>query len=83
MRSLANIKSQVQTLFRTKPNIHMNETIPGSKIHLKKHPVTITAVYPNIFQVEDRTTDIPTTHTVQYVELMMGHIEIIELTKQA
>jgi len=83
MRSLANIKSQVQTLFRTKPNIHINVTIPGSKIHLKKHPVTITAVYPNIFRIKDRTGNDIRQYTVQYVELMIGHVEIVELNRQA
>ena len=83
MNTLNAIKAQVQTLYKTHPNIHMNVTIPGGKIHLKKHPVTITSVYPNIFSVEDRTTDPASTHIVQYVELMMGHVEIVELNRQA
>ena len=82
MKTLNAIKARVQTLFRTNPNIHMNVTIPGGKIHLKKHPVTITSVYPNIFSVEDRTTDPASTHIVQYVELMMGYVEILELTQK-
>ena len=82
MNTLNAIKARVQTLYRTNPNIHMNVTIPGSKIHLKKHPVTITSVYPNIFSVEDRTTDPTSTHIVQYVELMMGYVEILELTQK-
>ena len=82
MNTLSTIKALVQTLYRTNPNIHMNVTIPGGKIHLKKHPVTITSVYPNIFSVEDRTTDPASTHIVQYVELMMGYVEILELTQK-
>ena len=82
MNTLNAIKARVQTLYRTNPNIHMNVTIPGGKIHLKNHPVTITAVYPNIFRVEDRTGNTPETYTVQYVELMMGYVEIIELSKR-
>ena len=82
MNTLNAIKARVQTLYRTNPNIHMNVTIPDGKIHLKKHPVTITSVYPNIFSVEDRTTDPASTHIVQYVELTMGYVEILELTQK-
>ena len=82
MHTLNAIKARVQTLYRTNPNIHMNVTIPGGRIHLKKHPVTITSVYPNIFSVEDRTTDPASSHIVQYVELMMGYVEILELTQK-
>lgn len=79
MNALNAIKAQIQALYKTHPNIHMNVTIPGGKMHLKNHPVTITAVYPNIFRVEDRTCNPPETHIVQYVELMMGYVEILEL----
>lgn len=82
MNTLNAIKTRVQALYKTNPNIHMNVTIPGGRIHLKKHPVTITSVYPNIFSVEDRTTDPASTHIVQYVELMMGYVEILELTQK-
>ena len=82
MNSLSYIKTQVQTLYKTHPHIHMNVTVPGGKIHLKNHPVTITAVYPNIFRVEDRTGNISESHTVQYVELMMGNVEITELMQK-
>ena len=82
MNTLNAIKTRVQDLYKTNPNIHMNVTIPGGRIHLKKHPVTITSVYPNIFSVEDRTTDPASTHIVQYVELMMGYVEIMELTQK-
>ena len=61
----------------------MNVNISHDKLHLKKHPVTITAVYPNISRIEDRTGNDIRQHTIQYVELMMGHVEIVELNRQA
>ena len=79
MNSLTAIKHGVHNLYKTNPHIHMNVSISNAKIHLKKHPVTIIAVYPNIFLVEDQTG---TTFTVQYVELMMGHVEIVELMQK-
>lgn len=82
MNKLNAIKTRVQALYRTNPSIHMNVTIPGGKIHLKNYPVTITAVYPNIFRVEDRTGNTPETHIVQYVELMMGYVQISEMMQK-
>jgi len=84
MNSLAAIKQGVTHLYKTHPHIHINVSRNHPKVHLTNHPVTITGVYPNIFQVEDRTGDTPSTHIVQYVELMMGHVEILEfIQKQA
>jgi len=83
MNSLKAIKQGVNHLFKTHPQVHMNVNISHDKLHLKKHPVTITAVYPNIFRIEDRTGNDIRQHTIQYVELMMGHVEIVELNRQA
>ena len=82
MNSLTSIKQCANNLFTTHPHVHVNVSLPQPKIHLKDHPVTITGVYPNIFQLEDRTGDRPSTHIVQYVELMMGHIEIKEFLRK-
>lgn len=82
MNSLTAIKQSVNHLYKTHPHVHVNVSLTQPKVHLKNHPVTITGVYPNIFQLEDRTGDSPSTHIVQYVELMMGHVEIKELMQK-
>ena len=82
MNSLTAIKQGVNHLYKTHPNVHVNVSLSQPKVHLKNHPVTITGVYPNIFQLEDRTGDRPSTHIVQYVELMMGNVEIKELIQK-
>ena len=82
MNSLTAIKQSVTHLYKTHPHIHVNVSLTQPKIQLKNHPVTITGVYPNIFRVEDRTGDSTSTHIVQYVELMMGHVEIKELMQK-
>lgn len=82
MNSLTAIKQGVANLFKMHPHIHINVSRNHPKVHLTNHPVTITGVYPNIFQLEDRSGDRPATYIVQYVELMMGQVEIIELMQQ-
>ena len=82
MNSLTAIKQGINYLFKTHPNVHVNVSLTQPKIHLMNHPVTITGVYPNIFQLEDRTGECPSSHIVQYVELMMGNVEIKELMQK-
>lgn len=82
MNSLTAVKQRVSNLFKTHPNVHVNVSRNHPKVQLTNHPVTITGVYPNIFQLEDCSGDRPTTYVVQYVELMMGHVEIIELIQK-
>ena len=82
MNSLTAIKQGINYLYKAHPHVHVNVSLTQPKVHLKNHPVTITGVYPNIFQLEDRTGDSPSTHIVQYVELMMGHVEIKELMQK-
>ena len=62
--------------------MHVNVSLTQPKVHPKNHPVTITGVYHNIFRMEDRTGENPSTHIVQYVDLMMGHVEIKALTQK-
>lgn len=82
MNSLTAVKQSVSHLFKTHPHIHINVSRNHPKVQLKNHPVTITGIYPNLFQVEDRSGNRPTTRIIQYVELVMGHVEIIELMQK-
>lgn len=83
MNSLNAIKHGVQRLYATNPNIHINVSVSQPKTHLKNHPVTIKAVYPNVFRVEDHSGDALSCHTVQYAEVLTRQVEIIELMQQA
>lgn len=79
MTSLDMIKSKIQKLYKTNPNIHINVTIAKPKINLKNEPVIIKGVYPHIFRIEERSSGSPECHTLQYTEVLLHHVEILEL----
>jgi len=79
MNSLDIIKAKIQKLYKTNPKIHINVAITSPKVNLKNAPVVIKGVYPHIFQIEEKSSDSPKTHTLQYTEVLLHNIEIIEL----
>lgn len=76
MNSLDLIRSKILKLYKTNPNIHINAAITNSKAILKNEPVVIKGVYPHIFQIEERSDGSPKTHTLQYSDVLINHIEI-------
>lgn len=79
MNSLDIIRSKIQKLYNNNPSIHINVAITRPKVILKNEPVVIKGIYPHIFQIEERSSGFPKTHTVQYSDVLLNHIEIIEL----
>ncbi|MDD6275941.1 MAG: hypothetical protein PUB20_03860 [Clostridia bacterium] len=83
MNSLDVIKNNVKYLYENNPKIHVNVSLTHPKICLKNEPVTIKGVYSHIFQIEENTNGSPKNHTLQYSEILTGHIEILELADNA
>ena len=81
MTTLDIIKSKIQKLYATNPNIHINVTLTRPKVNLKNEPVVIEGVYPHIFQIKEKSSGSPKTHTLQYTDVLLQHIEILELEK--
>lgn len=79
MTTLDIIKSKIQKLYKTNPNIHINVSMTNPKISLNNEPAVIKGVYPHIFQIEERSNGSPKCHTLQYTEVLTKHIEILEL----
>jgi len=40
--------------------------------------VVIKGVYPHIFQIEERSSGSTKCHTLQYTDVLLHHIEIVE-----
>lgn len=78
MLTLNDIKKRVDELYKTNPNIHMNVDIKSPKVYVVGEPVTITGVYPHIFQIEENYSGMPRRHCIQYNELYTKNIEIVE-----
>lgn len=73
------IKSKIQKLYKYNPNIHINVSLTSPKVHLKNEPVVIKGVYPHIFQIEERSTGSPKSHTFQYTDVLQRNVEILEM----
>ena len=81
MTSIDIVKSQIQELYRTHPNIHINVSMTRPKVSLKNEPVTIKGVYPHIFQIEDQSSGTPKCYTIQYADILTKSIKIAELAE--
>ncbi len=82
MNSVDAIRNRIAILYKTNPNIHVNVFLasPRSrKTMLYNQPSVIKGVYPNVFQIEEKTSGVPHCHTHQYVDVLTKNIEILEL----
>lgn len=79
MNSIDIIKSSLQSLYKSNPNIHVNVSLNSPKISLKNKAVVLTGVYPHVFRIEDRSRERAEAYTLQYVDVLTRNIEIVEL----
>lgn len=78
MNSLDAVRAKIQKLYCTNPQIRINVSLTKPKIILKNEPVTIKGVYANIFRIEEQSSGSPKNHTLQYNDILTGHIEILD-----
>ena len=76
---LEQIREKVQYLFETAPQIHMNVSITHPKVELQNAPAVIIGVYRNVFRIEETSTGIVRTHTLQYADMVTDRIKILEM----
>ena len=78
MTKLDMIKKKVAYLYATSPKIHINVRLNHPRLELRNDEVEIKGVYKNIFCIEEYTTGIPRRHSLQYVDILTGNIELID-----
>lgn len=83
MTQLEMIKRKVAYLYSVSPKIHVNVRLNHPRLELKNDVVKIKGVYKNIFCIEEYTTGIPRTHSLQYVDILTGNFEIIDNLKMS
>ena len=86
LSSLTDIRSKVQFLYKTHPNVHVNVQVRYPRTPrqtLAGIPVVIKGVFPNVFQIEDTSSGIPKLYMHQYNEIATKEIEIIEMENLA
>ena len=79
MKSPEQIREQLKRLFETNPEVHVNVNLTHPKLHLENDIAKIVGVYPHVFRLEEYSTGKPQCHTLQYTDIMIKHVEIIEL----
>ncbi|MBK6087509.1 Veg family protein [Ruminococcus difficilis] len=78
MTQLDMIKKKVNYLYSVSPRIRINVRLNHPRLELKNDEVEIKGVYKNIFTIEEYTTGVPRIHSLQYVDILTGNIEIVE-----
>ncbi len=78
MTQLDLIKKKVAYLYSTNPKIHVNVKLNHPRLEIKNGVAEIKGVYKNIFCIEEYTTGVPRTHSLQYVDILTKNFEIIE-----
>ena len=78
-RTIDVIRNDIRNLFETNPNIHVNVTMRHPKVSVQNGPAVIKGVYPNTFQLEETESGYTQRHSVQYNDVLIGRVEILEL----
>lgn len=73
------VRTRIEKLHKESPVIHISVSLNHHRVELINEPVIIKSVYPNIFRIEEVNKTNPGTHTVQYTEIVSGHIKISEI----
>ena len=81
-RTIETIKKDIERLYKTAPHIHVNVTMRHPKVSVRNEPAQITGLYPNFFQIEERESGYPRRHILQYNDVLIGRVEILELTQE-
>ena len=79
MTTLQIIKDGLKLLYETAPAVHISVNMTRPRLVIEDSPAVITGVYPNIFRIEERSSGYPRSHSLQYTDVLIGHIRISEL----
>jgi len=80
MDPLDYIKTEIEKLYKSNPDIHISVRSTRPKIAVEGAPATITGIYRNIFQIEETGSGSPRSHTFRYGDVLIGHVVIEELS---
>ena len=82
MYPLDRVKAQVKRRYETNPQIHLNVSLSRPRLSPQNTRAVIKGVYAHIFIIEENESGFPQCHTLQYADLLTGHIVILELEKE-
>ncbi len=73
------IRQKIRKLYETNPNVHMDVTLTRPKLVMFNAPAKITGVYSNIFEIEEGTSGLVKSHSLQYADVLIGRVTILEM----
>lgn len=76
---LKQIRRRISERYRSDPNIRINVSLRQPRLHLRDVPVKITGAYRHIFQVEEDSPGKPKRHALQYADVLMHDIELLDI----
>ncbi len=81
---LDQYKEQVKRLYKEKATIHMDLNLSYPRLTLTNEEAVITAVYSNLFQIEETKNGEINHHTISYTDLITQQVVIkeIEMSKE-
>lgn len=80
--SMQQIRQYILERYHTNPKIRINASLSEPKLHWSNVEVTITGVYAHIFRIEKMESGQKKRYTLQYADVLLHHIELLDLHTQ-
>lgn len=78
-QGVKDIRGRIQTRMKTNPKIRFSTNMPQTRLKLDRVEGVIVGAYTHIFQVDEASTGRKLRHTLQYTDLISGHVKIENL----
>ncbi len=76
---LEQYKEEIRKLYNDKATIHMDVSLSYPRLNLTNEEAVITAVYRNLFQIEESKNGEVNRHTIPYIDLITRQVVIKEI----
>lgn len=78
-QGVKDIRSRIQKRMKVDPKIRFSTNMPQTRLKLDRVNGVIVGAYSHIFQVDEESTGRKLRHTLQYTDLIAGHVKIEDL----
>ena len=79
MSNVESRKSAITELYNNALSVHVNINTVRPKITVTNGEAVIKGVYANLFRIEERSLGCPRCHSIQYADVLIGKVQILEL----
>jgi uncharacterized protein Veg len=79
MTNIEYIKKGIERIYEKSPNVHLDVSFKHPKLQLEHDSVKIIGAYANLFRIEEYSSVTAQCHSLQYADVLAGHIKIHEL----